>query len=237
VFTFNFGPSMVFRSLDVTDVITDGFPVTLTLVALAAAWAVPLGIGLGILGALRRNQFTDFVTTSVASVLLVVPVFFTAFVFSKYLVSDWHLFPAGWASWKARILPSFTLALAPIGYIARLIRAAVVETLQEDYVVVAKAKGLRRSRVVGVHVLRNSLTPFLSAAVPMLALLVAGTLFVERFFAIPGVASSFLDAVNTGDYPVLLGVTFVMEILVLTANLISDILLALSDPRVRDGGG
>ena len=182
----------------------------------------------------RRNTVTDFVTTSVASVLLVVPVFFTAFVFSKYLVSDWHLFPAGWDSWKARILPSFTLALGPIGYIARLIRAAVVETLQEDYVVAARARGLRQWRIMGVHVLRNSLAPFLSAAVPMLALVITGTLFVEQFFGIPGAASYFLDAVNTGDYPVLMGITVAIEIVVLAASLISDILLALTDPRLRE---
>ena len=79
VFTFDFGPSMVFRSLDVTDVITQSFPVTLELVLLAAAWAIPLGVGLGVVAALRRNTVTDFVTTSVASVFLVVPVFFAAF--------------------------------------------------------------------------------------------------------------------------------------------------------------
>lgn len=237
VFTFHFGPSMVFRSLDVTDVITHGFPVTLTLVLLAAAWAVPIGIALGVLGALRRTTLTDVVTTSVASVVLVVPVFFTAFLFAKYLVADWHLFPSGWDTWRARILPSFTLALGPIGYIARLIRAAVVETLEEDYVVVARAKGLRERRVVVVHVLRNSLAPFLSAAVPMLALLIAGTLFVERFFGIPGMASYFLDGVKTGDYPVLLGVTVVTEVVVLAASLVSDLLLALADPRLRDGRG
>ena len=236
VFTFNFGPSMVFRSLDVTDVITQSFPVTLKLVLLSVAWAVPLGVGLGILAALRRNTVIDFITTSVASVLLVVPVFFTAFVFSKYLVADWHLFPAGWDSWKARILPSFTLALGPIGYIARLIRAAIVETLQEDYVVTAKAKGLRQRRIVGVHVLRNSLAPFLSAAVPMLALVITGTLFVEQFFGIPGVASYFLDAVNTADYPVIMGVTVAIEIVVIAASLISDILLVLADPRIREEG-
>ena len=234
VFTFDFGPSMVFRSLDVTDVITQSFPVTLELVLLAAAWAIPLGVGLGVVAALRRNTVTDFVTTSVASVFLVVPVFFAAFVFSKYLVGDWGFFPAGWDSWSARILPSFVLALAPIGYIARLIRAAMVETLEEDYVVTARAKGLRRWRIIGVHVLRNSLVPFLSAVPPMLALLLTGTLFVERFFGIPGMASYFLDAVNTADFPVIMGVTVAIEIVVLAAVLVSDILLALVDPRIRE---
>ena len=110
----------------------------------------------------------------------------------------------------------------------------MVETLEEDYVVTARAKGLRRWRIIGVHVLRNSLVPFLSAVPPMLALLLTGTLFVERFFGIPGMASYFLDAVNTADFPVIMGVTVAIEIVVLAAVLVSDILLALVDPRIRE---
>ena len=234
VFTFNFGPSMVFRSLDVSDVIRQSFPVTIELVLLATAWAVPLGIGLGVLAGTRRNSVADLLATSTATVIFVVPVFFVAFVFSKYLVSEWQVFPSGWESWQAKILPSFALALAPAGYIARLIRGAVVETLQEDYVRTARAKGLRQRRIIFVHVLRNSVVPFLSAAVPMLALLITGAFFVEDFFAIPGVSSFFVQAAETRDYPLLMGLTVALAIVVLAANLVSDILLALADPRVRE---
>jgi ABC-type dipeptide/oligopeptide/nickel transport system permease component len=163
-----------------------------------------------------------------------VPVYFTAFVFAHYFVSDWGVVPAGWQSWQARLLPSLTLALGPIGYIARLIRAAVVETLQEDYVRTARAKGLRRRRIVWVHVMRNSLVPFLSAAVPMLALLITGTLFVERFFKIPGAASYFLQGVETADYPLIMALTVSIAVVVLTANLLADMLLALADPRIPE---
>src|SRR6266511_174601 len=140
VFTFNFGPSQVQRSLDVTDVIKASFPVTLQLVLLAVAWAVPLGVGLGLLAATHRSTLLDFVTTSTASVLLVAPVFFIAFLLSNYFVFEWHLFPPGWSGWQAKLLPSLTLALAPIGYVARLVRGAVVEQLEEDYVRTARAK-------------------------------------------------------------------------------------------------
>ncbi|MGH3004721.1 MAG: ABC transporter permease [Gaiellaceae bacterium] len=235
VFTFEFGPSMIFRNLDVTDVIRQSFPVTIELVLLATAWAVPIGVTLGLLAAVRRNSVFDALATSTASVMLVLPVFFVAFVFSEYLVFEWDLLPAGWGSWEAKILPSFALALAPIGYIARLVRAAAVETLEEDYVRTARAKGLRRRRVVWVHVLRNSLVPFLSAAVPMLALLVTGAFFVEQLFRIPGAASSFIEAALTRDYPLIMGLTVALAVVVLVANLISDVLLALVDPRVREG--
>jgi len=133
-----------------------------------------------------------------------------------------------------RILPSLALALAPAGYIARLVRSAVVETLNEDYVRTARAKGLYLKRILWVHVVRNSLVPLLSAAMPMLALLITGALFVEEFFGIPGAATTFLDAARTRDYPLLLGLTVGVATIVLAANLVADIILAVIDPRVRE---
>ena len=126
------------------------------------------------------------------------------------------------------------LSLAPAGYIARLVRASVVETLGEDYVRTAQAKGLRRSRVVVVHVLRNSLVPVLSAAVPMLALLITGAFFVEQYFGIPGASNAFLTAARVRDFPMLMGMTVVLAAIVLVVNLITDVVIALLDPRVLE---
>jgi ABC-type dipeptide/oligopeptide/nickel transport system permease component len=109
-----------------------------------------------------------------------------------------------------------------------------VDTLGKDYVRTARAKGLYADRILWVHVVRNSLVPVLSAAMPMLALLITGALFVEQFFGIPGVATSFLDAARTRDYPMLLGLTTGLATLVLAANLAADILIALLDPRIRE---
>lgn len=234
IFTFDFGPSLLSRYVSVDDVMRESFPITLQLVLLAAAWAIPLGVGLGVLAAARRGTAVDFLAISTASALLVVPVFFVAYVGSTYLARDWNLVPLGWDTWEARILPSLTLALAPIGYIARLVRIAVVQTLGEDYVRTARAKGLYPERILWAHVVRNSLVPFLSAAMPMLALLITGALFVEQFFGIPGAATTFLDAARTRDYPLLLGLTVGLAAIVLAANLVADIVLALIDPRVRE---
>jgi ABC-type dipeptide/oligopeptide/nickel transport system permease component len=234
VFTFNFGPSQVQRSLDVTDVIRMSFPVTLQLVLLAVAWALPLGIGLGVFAATRRNSLLDALTTSTASVMLVVPVFFVAFLLSTYFVFEWHLFPPGWEGWRAKVLPSITLALAPTGYIARLVRGAVVEQLQEDYVRTARAKGLLWRRIVWTHVLRNSLVPFLSAAIPMLAMLITGAFFVEQLFRIPGASSFFVEAALTRDYPLMMGMSVALAIVVLFANFLADLALVLLDPRLRE---
>jgi ABC-type dipeptide/oligopeptide/nickel transport system permease component len=232
--TFNFGPSLLDRYVTVDDVIRHSFPVTILLVALAAACAVPLGLLLGVAAAQRRATWVDALATSTASAALVLPVFFVAYVVTTYVARDWGLIPLGWDTWSARIAPSIVLALAPMGYIARLVRAAVVDTLEQDYVRTARAKGLYADRILWVHVVRNSLVPVLSAVMPMLALLITGALFVEQFFGIPGVATSFLDAARTRDYPMLLGLTTGLATLVLAANLAADILIALIDPRIRE---
>ena len=234
VFTLEFGPSLVHRNLLVDDVVERSFPITLALVLLAAAWAIPLGTALGVVAATRRRSWIDLLATSTATVLLAVPVFFVSYVVGRHAVREWHLVSLGWDSWPTRLLASLVLALAPIGYVARLIRAAVVDALQEDYVRAARAKGLRSPRVLWIHVVRNSLTPFLSAAVPMLALLVTGAFFVEDAFGIPGASASFVDAARTRDTPLLLGLTVALSVVVLVANALADIALALLDPRVRE---
>jgi oligopeptide transport system permease protein len=131
-------------------------------------------------------------------------------------------------------MPVLALALAPAGYIARLVRASVVEIVGEDYVRTARAKGLRGDRVVRVHVLRNALVPVLSAAVPMLALLITGAFFVEEYFGIPGASGAFLTAARVRDFPMVMGLTVVLAAVVIAVNLVSDVLIALIDPRVRE---
>ncbi|HXV57181.1 MAG TPA: ABC transporter permease [Gaiellaceae bacterium] len=234
VFTLEFGPSLVNRYVSVDDVVENAFPVTGELILLSAAWAVPLGILLGLLAALQRSRLGDHLATASATVVLVVPVFFVTYVLSRYLVYEWDLFPLGWDGWRSKVLPVFALGLAPLGYTARLVRAAAVDTLQADYVRTARAKGLRRPRIVGLHVLRSSATPLLSAAPPMLALLVTGALFVEGAFGVPGVSNEFLQAARARDYPMIMGLTVALTVLVLGVNLVADVLAAALDPRLRE---
>ena len=234
IVTFDFGPSLNRRRVSVDAVIEQSLPVTAQLVALASLVAIPIGFMLGLLGALQRRTSSDTALTAVSTVLLVVPVFFVAWLLSRYPALEWHWFPLGWEGWEARILPVLTLALAPIGYIARLVRASVVETLDEDHVRTARAKGLRRDRIVLVHVVRNSLVPVLSAVVPMLALLITGAFFVEEAFGIPGASGEFLLSARIRDFPMLMGLTVVLATVVIIVNLVADILIALLDPRVRE---
>jgi oligopeptide transport system permease protein len=240
VFTFEFGPSLVpparfgAERVSVDEVMRKNFPVTLQLAGLASLWAIVFGIPLGLIAAVRRRSMIDYLASSLATGLLVVPIFLFTTLFARHLVFGTDLFPPGWDSWSTRLLASFTLALAPIGFVARLIRAAAVETLQEDYVRAARAKGLRLKRIVGVHVLRNSVTPFLSAAAPTLALLVTGAFFVEQAFAIPGAAQQLVDAAGRRDYPMLMGLTVAVVIVVALVNMAADVVAAVLDPRLRE---
>jgi oligopeptide transport system permease protein len=234
VATFEFGPSLNRRGVSVDAVIEQSLPVTAQLVLLATLVSLPLGLGLGLLGALRRRTPADAAATAVSTALLVVPVFFVAWVLSRYPALEWHWVPLGWDSWSARVLPVLTLALAPTGYVARLVRASVVEQLGEDWVRTARAKGLRRDRIVLVHVLRNALVPVLSAVVPMLALLITGAFFVEESFGIPGASQAFLDGARVRDFPMVMGLTVVLAAVVFAVNLVTDVVIAVLDPRVRE---
>jgi ABC-type dipeptide/oligopeptide/nickel transport system permease component len=240
VFTFRFGPSLVppprfgAQRVSVDEVMRENFPVTLQLAGLAAAWAIVFGIPLGLVAALRRGSVVDYLASSLATAFLVVPIFLITSLASRHLVHGTDLFPAGWDSWRTRLLASLTLSLAAIGYIARLIRAATVETLAEDYVRAAHAKGLRAKRIVVAHVLRNSLTPFLAAAAPALALLVTGAFFVEVAFGIPGAAEQLVSAATRRDYPMLMGLTVAVVVVVALVNLLADVIASLLDPRLRE---
>jgi ABC-type dipeptide/oligopeptide/nickel transport system permease component len=229
VATFHFGPSLVDRYVSVDTVVRNAVPVTGLLAAIAAAWAVLLGVPLGLVAGLRRSTVADYAATATATTMLALPIFLVV-----ELASEGDLVTPGWDRWPTRILAGLVLGLAPAGYVARLIRAAVVETLQADYVRTAAAKGLRRRRVVLVHVLRNSLTPALGAVPPTLALLITGTFFVEGEFGIPGAGGFFVSAAKTRDYPTVLGLTVVLAAVVITANLVADVVAAALDPRVRE---
>jgi ABC-type dipeptide/oligopeptide/nickel transport system permease component len=234
VFSLDFGPSLVNRYVTVDQVIEERIPISLQLAALAAAWAIPAGVGLGVLAGLGRNTRVDRITTVISTLILVVPVFLFADLAATNLVYKWGVVPAGWDSWQAKIVPAIVLGLAPAGYIARLVRAAVVETLEQDYVRTARAKGLYQDRIVWRHVVPNSLVPALSAAVPMLALLVTGAFFVEAAFGIPGAAEYYVTAAKDRDYPMVMGLTVVLAVIVIFANLAADVVAALLDRRVLE---
>ncbi len=141
---------------------------------------------------------------------------------------------SGWTTWQSKVLPVIALGLAPMAAFARLVRGTMLETLQQDYIRTAKAKGLRWRRVVGLHVLRNSLIPVVTAAGPILGFLITGSFVIEQIFAIPGIGRYYVTAVTARDYSVVMGLTVLLAIIVILANLVVDILYGFLDPRTRD---
>jgi oligopeptide transport system permease protein len=236
VTTFSLGPSLSFRNRTVEEIVAKQGPITLELSLLALAWGVVAGIAAGLGSALvRRGSPLAHFERLLSSLALAVPAFFVGTLLIYVVAVRGGLLPtSGWEGWQTKVLPSLTLGLVPMAYCARLTRGTMVETLGEDYVRSARAKGLRRRRVVLQHALRNSLVPVLSAAGPLLGGMITTLFVVEYVFAIPGLARHYVSAATARDYPLLMGMTVVFTLAVVVANLVVDLLLAWLDPRLRE---
>jgi ABC-type dipeptide/oligopeptide/nickel transport system permease component len=238
VFTLDLGPSLVLRNRDVNDIVREHFPESLELGGLAMLFALTFGIPLGMLSALRSNSVFDYAAMFVSNVGFAIPSFLVATLLIYFFALRWGdvfgLPTSGWTDWRSKILPTIALGLGPMAYFARLTRGTMLETLQQDYIRTAKAKGLRWRRIVVVHTLRNSLIPVVTAAGPILGFLITGSFIVEQIFAIPGIGVYYVDAVTARDYSVVMGLTVLLAIIVILANLAVDILYGILDPRTRD---
>jgi ABC-type dipeptide/oligopeptide/nickel transport system permease component len=239
VFTLDLGPSLVLRGRTVNQIVKDNFPNSVELGLLAFVWAIVIGIPAGILAALRPNSIFDYLAMFFSNIGFAVPSFLVATLLIYFVSVQWGLVPtSGWGeTWQPdsrKILPSFALGLLPMAYFARLVRGSMLETMQQDYVRTAKAKGLRWRRVVGFHVLRNSLIPAITAAGPLLGYIITGSFIIELIFAIPGIGTYYVTAVEGRDYSVVMGLTVLLSLIIILANLIVDILYGFLDPRTRE---
>jgi oligopeptide transport system permease protein len=236
VFTLDLGPSLVLRNQSVNDIVRSHFPVSLELGAYAFLFAIVVGIPLGVLAALRANKPSDYLAMLVANVGFAVPSFLVATLLIYYCAVKWNLGvpTSGWDTWQSKILPSIALGFFPMAYFARLVRGTMLETLQQDYVRTARAKGLTRQRIVGLHVLRNSLIPVVTAAGPLLGGIITGSFVIETIFAIPGIGRYYVNSVSARDYSVTMGLTILYAVIVIVANLVVDILYGYLDPRTRE---
>jgi len=235
VATFDLGPSLVLRNQSVNDIVEEHFPVSAELGGLAMVLAMLVGVPLGVLAALRANKVTDYVVMFFVNLGFAIPSFLVCTLLIYYFAAQLGWFPvSGWDTWDSKVLPVIALSLGPMTYFARIVRGQMLETLQADYVRTAKAKGLRWRRVVGVHVLRNSLIPAVTAAGPLLGFLVTGSFIVENIFAIPGIGRYYVTSVTGRDYSTVMAITVLLAILIIVANMVVDILYGFLDPRTRD---
>jgi oligopeptide transport system permease protein len=234
--TFDFGPSLTYRSRTVGEIVRQQSVPTLQIGLLAFVLAVGIDVPLGALAVLRAGTTVDVGTRLLSSVGIAVPSFLLASLLI-YLVSvrlGW-LPTSGWRpGLRHAVLPAIALAAASLAYVVRLVRASMLETLREDYVRAATAKGLRRRTVVARHVLRNSLIPVVTAVGPLLGFLVTGSFVIESVFAIPGIGRYYISAVGARDYPLVLGLTLLLATVIVLVNLAVDLVHGALDPRVRE---
>jgi len=232
----DFGYSMTYPNRTVTGIFSEQWSYSLQLGLLTFIFSVVVGIGLGVVSAIKPNTVFDYFGTGVSIFCLVIPSFVFAIllqvVFSVWL--GW-LPTGGWSSPKHWIMPVLANSLAPVLVLQRYTRESMRDAMKANYVRTARAKGLSKRRVMFVHVFKNALTPLLTVGGPLAAGLIVGSFFVESIFRIPGIGFYFVSAIGSRDYPMIMATTLVWAFVISLAYLITDLLYALADPRVTLG--
>ena len=228
------GVSYKKQDTSVNDIIVEHFPVSARVGAVAVIVSLIIGIPMGVLAALHRGKALDMAAMVFCTIGISVPVFVISVLLLYLFAGVLQWLPSyGLTTWRHYILPVACLSFNPIAYIARQTRSSMLEALEQDYVRTARAKGVRELWVVGKHALKNALTPVITYLGPLVAGLLTGSFVVERLFSVPGVGRYFVQSVSDRDYTMIMGIVIFFGIFVVVCNLISDILLAIVDPRVK----
>jgi oligopeptide transport system permease protein len=231
------GNSFYFEGRPVTQMILDAAPVSAFVGIQAVIFGLVVGLVLGIVAALRHNTYWDTVAVVVAVLGVSVPSFVLGPILQYWLGVQLGLFPiAFFDSWWHSVLPSLAISVFVISTVARFIRSEMLEVIGQDYITLAKAKGLSSLAVIIRHVLRNSLIPLITVLAPLTVYLITGTLVIEVIFSIPGIGEQFVSSVRVNDYSMILGTTIFFSVLFIIALLIQDILYGVIDPRIRVSG-
>ncbi len=228
------GLSMKLRGRTVNDIIKEGFPVSAKMGGIAVLLAVTLGLIMGSIAALNRGKFLDNLIITIATFGIAVPGFVVATVLMYYFGVVLEILPTlGLKSAKHYILPVTSLAFYPTAYISRLTRSSMLDVLGQDYMRTAKAKGLSQTISLFKHALRNAILPVITYLGPLLAYILTGSFVVEKIFTIPGLGSQFISSIIGRDYPLIMGTTIFLAFLVITMNVVVDIVYHIVDPRIK----
>ena len=203
---------------------------------LSLSWAVILGIPFGIVAALNRNSFLDYIALFISTIGVSVPSFVLAIFLLILLATKLHLInivQQEWSSPSAWITPALILGFGTFAYITRLTRSSMLEVIRQDYVRTARAKGLHETAIIRVHMLRNAMIPVFTVIGPALAGLVIGSFIIESMFGFPGSGRAYVQAVSNRDYSMIMGTTLLYALLVVLGNLMVDISYLLLDPRIE----
>ena len=220
----------------VFDEVLDRLPATAELALAGLAIAVVVGVSLGVAAAVRKRTWVDALAIAVALVGVSVPVFWSGFLLMLVFALELGWLPAsGRGTWQHLLLPALTVGISSAAFIARITRGAVLETLGQDYVRTARAKGVAARRVVVHHALRNALLPIVTVVGLQLGSLLGGAVLTETVFAWPGVGRMLVDAILARDLPLVQGSVLVVSLLFILVNLTVDLSYAAINPKVRYG--
>ena len=230
----DFGDSLKQRGRTVTSIILMKFPVSARVGGCAVLCSLLIGIPLGCLAALKRGKFLDSLISVVATCGIAVPSFVICTLLLYFLGVRFRLLPTmGINSWQNYVMPVMALSFYPTAYIMRLMRSSMLDVLGQDYMRTAKAKGVAGFMILFKHALRNAILPVVTYVGPLLAYTVTGSFVVEKIFVIPGLGGEFITAITGRDYTLIMGTTIFLAALIITMNVLVDIVYKLVDPRIK----
>lgn len=231
------GDSFYYEGRPVLEIISSRLPVSAFLGAQAIILGLAVGLPLGLIAALKHNTWLDSTAVLVSIIGFSVPSFVLGPLLQYFVGVQLGILPiAFFESWAHSILPTLALAAIVIATVARFTRAEMLEVMGQDYVTLAKAKGLNKVAVVYKHVIRNSLIPVVTVIAPLAVGLLTGTLVIEQIFAVPGIGELFVTSIRVTDYSMIMGITLMFSVFFVVALLIQDILYGVIDPRIRVSG-
>ncbi|CUX40871.1 ABC transporter permease [Clostridium sp. C105KSO13] len=231
------GYSMKYTNRTVIDTIKGSFPYSFDLGIRALVMSISFGLVLGIFAALNRGKKLDFVCILIAIIGTSVPDFIMGSILQYFFGIRWGLLPvAQYLGFSHTILPSIAIGFYTLASVSRLMRASMLEVVEQDYIKTAKAKGLSRFRITWKHQIRNAIMPVITILGPLVAAVLTGTFVIESLFAIPGMGKYYVESVQMQDYTMILGMTVFYGAFLVIANMIVDILYGFVDPRVRLAG-
>lgn len=232
----DFGTSYQSINQPVSRLIAQRLGVSVHLGIQALIVGITLGLFVGAVSARNKNNKIDAVLSVISTLGISVPAFIIGLLLLDYFGFKWALLPlSGWGSFGQTVLPTLALAIPVFAQVTRFFRSEMIETLNSDYIQLARAKGLTKRQVTNKHAYRNSMIPVLTLVGPMAANILTGSALIEQIFSIPGIGQQFVSSIPTKDYPVIMGTTIVYALMLMVAILITDIVISLADPRVRLG--
>lgn len=233
-----------YRNKPVWDVFISKLPPTILINVYSSIFAIPLGIGLGILAALKKNKWQDHTISTLVMLVISVPSFVTAFIIQYFMCFKWGWFPItmnpgtkyfSWSMFKSMLPAVICLSFGSIAGYARFTRAELIEVLTSEYMLLARTKGLTKAQATVHHALRNAMVPIFPSIVGEFISVLSGSLIIEKIFSIPGVGGLYLSAINSQDYDFFMLLSGFYILIGLVASIVIDLSYGIIDPRIRMG--